>query len=173
MALYLCISGGDHRFLEFILCWEAPGDVFHDSTPLPAPLSEGSAKKTFSQKLGITEVICWCAHTLEQICIRFASTPELASPKLSKAVLLCVSFFMSAANSSYCWPKVLSQSPGNFCYITLIILLKMCSGGRAFIGFRLKAYFERINGMILWHLKYHSAVLQPSHPWVSLELALH
>lgn len=49
----------------------------------------------------------------------------------------------------------------------------MCRGEGAFTGFRLKVYFERINGMILWHLKYHSTTLQPAHPWVSLELSLH
>lgn len=49
----------------------------------------------------------------------------------------------------------------------------MPRGERAFTGFRLKVYFERINGMILWHFEYHSITLQSAHPWVSSELSLH
>lgn len=106
-------------------------------------------------------------------CIRFTSSPWLASP-CWLTVLLCISFFMSAANLSYCWPKVLSQSRGNFCCFTLIILSWRCAEVKgAFTGFRLKVYFERINGMILGCLKYHSAMLQSAHPWLSLEPSSH
>lgn len=123
-------------------------------------------------KSGILVVLCWGSLICWQWWIRFTSSPKLASPKLNKAVLLCNSFFMSAANPSYCWPKVLSQSPGNFYWITLIILIKMCRGEKAFTSFRLKVSFERINGIILWHLKYHCATFQSAHPWVSLKLPL-
>lgn len=99
-------------------------------------------------KSGILVVLCWGSLICWQWWIRFTSSPKLASPKLNKAVLLCNSFFMSAANPSYCWPKVLSQSPGNFYWITLIILIKMCRGEKAFTSFRLKVSFERINGII-------------------------
>lgn len=115
-------------------------------------------------KSGILVVLCWGTLIYCQLWIRFTSSPKLASPKLNAAMLFCNSFFMSGANSSCCWPKVLSVSPGNFYWITLIILVKMCRGERAFTGFRLKVSFERINGIISWHLKYHCATLQSAHP---------
>lgn len=94
---------------------------------------------------GVNQGVWWCcaeALTCWQLWIRFTSSPKLASPKLNKAVLLCNSFFMSAANSSYCWPKVLSQSPGNFYWIALIILIKMC-GGESFCQFQTESVFWR------------------------------
>lgn len=162
-------SASEMELQSFVELCRVPNTSYH-------PNESDCEMLTLLGMTGVNQGFWWCSaetHTCWQLWIRFTSSPKLASSQFNKAVLLCNSFFMSAANSSYCWPKILSQSPGNFYWITLIILIKMCRGERAFTGFRVKVSFERTNRIILWHLKYHCATLQLAHPWVSLKLPLH
>lgn len=122
---------------------------------------------------GIRIVLCWGPLICWPFCIRFTSSPKLADPKWNEVVLFYIPLFMSASNSSNSGPEVLSQSPGNFYWITVTILTKTCRGEVAFPGLSLQVYFERINGTVLLHWKYYRAALQPALAWLSLELSLH